>query len=73
MVYANATSSAYSQNWEFSLNERLTWYWRSRDRDTGLVIQQAGDFQTLFACVKDAERNGYRLPLEQEAWYGIPV
>ena len=62
-----------STTWEFSLNERGTWYWRAIDRDTGVVIHQTGDFQTLFACVKDAERNGYRLPLEQATWHGIPV
>ena len=62
-----------STNWEFSLNERAKWYWRSIDRDTGLVAHQAGDFPTLFSCVKDAERNGYRLPLDHESWYGIPV
>ena len=73
MLCTTQPKFASGTSWEFSLNERLLWYWRSRDRDTGLIIEQAGDFRTLFACVKDAERHGYRLPLDIDAWYGIPV
>ena len=64
---------AYATNWEFRLNDRLAWYWRALDRDSGRVLEPPGEFPTLFACVKDAERHGYRMPLDRDAWYGIPV
>jgi len=73
MSDTSQTHTTSSTDWEFSFNDRLTWSWRSIDRDSGLMVEQAGDFRSLFDCVKDAERRGYRLPLEHESWYAIPV
>ena len=58
------------RTWEFRMNERSAWYWRSLDHESGTVVEEApADFSTLFACVKDAERHGYALPAPCEGWY----
>jgi hypothetical protein len=42
------------------------WTWRCVDPDTGSVLKLSQtSFETLYACVKDAELNGYESPVAQ--------
>jgi len=41
------------------------WTWRCIDPETGSIIKLCPNtFETLYACVKDAERHGYKSPAE---------
>ena len=59
-----------SKDWEFRLKNEAAWYWRAVDRESGVVLEADDEFATLFACVKDAERHGYYVPVQCDAWFG---
>ena len=49
-------------NWEFRLNELGTWYWHCVEPANETVLERSEhDFSTLFLCVRDAEKHGYKL------------
>ena len=49
--------------WHFKLNETSAWIWERVDEDTAMVMERCNaDFSTLFLCVRDAEKHGYRVP-----------
>ncbi|MDB5922596.1 MAG: hypothetical protein JWN13_1532 [Betaproteobacteria bacterium] len=42
------------------------WIWRCIDPDTDSVLKMSqASFATLYACIKDAELNGYVSPVSQ--------
>jgi hypothetical protein len=51
--------------WEFKQEpgETHRWRWQYVDADTGSVLKMSPVlFRTLFDCVRDAEKNGYKGP-----------
>jgi hypothetical protein len=39
------------------------WTWRCVDAETGSILKLSPNtFETLYACVKDAEKHGYKAP-----------
>jgi hypothetical protein len=52
-------------HFEFDVEGRSPqrWSWRCLQRDTGSVLKLShATFETLYACVKDAEKHGYVSP-----------
>jgi len=59
------------RQWVFS-GAREGWYWRATDIVSGAFVGHAQScFATLFHCVRDAERHGYRRASEDRHEYRI--
>jgi hypothetical protein len=48
------------ERWEFFGSDEGDWRWRLLDADTNSILRTShSGFPNLFACVKDAESQGY--------------
>jgi len=46
--------------WEFLQTRAVKWKWRQLG-DQGLVLGESAEFSFLAHCMRDAERNGFKL------------